>query len=90
MQSMSVLSKPSMNDCSDLPNIRLRKFSISACCSKVILLCGTCLIISHNLDLKISTPRVRKNTSLAPKLHLIYNNMIKTTTHNSFIRNYLE
>ena len=53
IQSISVLSKPSMNDCSDLTNIRLRKFSISACCSTVILLCGTCLIASHNLCLKI-------------------------------------
>ena len=34
--------KPSMNDCSDLTNIRLRKFSISACCFTVILLSGTC------------------------------------------------
>ena len=66
MQSMSVLSKPSMNDCSDLTNIRLRKFSISACCSTVILLYKTCLIASHNLCLKILTPRVRKKASLAP------------------------
>ena len=36
IQSMSVLSKPSMYDCSDLTNIRLRKFSISACCSRAI------------------------------------------------------
>ena len=34
--------KPSMNDRSDLTNIRLRKFSISSCCSTVILLSGTC------------------------------------------------
>ena len=42
MQSMSASSKPSMNDCSDLTNIRFRKFLISACCSTVILLSGTC------------------------------------------------
>ena len=65
MQSMSVSSKTLMNDCSDLTNIRLHKFSISACCSTVILLCGTCLIASHNLSLKISTPRVREKASLA-------------------------
>ena len=28
--------------CSDLTNIRFRKFSTSACCSTVILLSGTC------------------------------------------------
>ena len=31
IQSISVLSKTSINECSDLTNIRLRKFSISAC-----------------------------------------------------------
>ena len=41
VQSVSVLSNPSLNDCSDLTNIRLRKFSISACCFTVILICGT-------------------------------------------------
>ena len=66
IQLISVLSMPSMNDCSDLTNIRLRKFSISACCSTVILICGTCLIASHNFCLKISTPIVRKKASLAP------------------------
>ena len=66
MQSMSVSSKLSMADCSDLTHIRLLKFSISACCSTVILLCGTCFIASHNLCLKISTPRVHKKASLAP------------------------
>ena len=68
MQSMSVPSKPSMNDCSDLTNIRLPKFSISACCSTVIiiLLCVTYLIASHNLCFKISKSRVRKKASLAP------------------------
>ena len=59
MQSMSVSSKP------DLTNIRLHKFSISACCSTVILLRGTCLIASHNLCLKISAPRVRKKSKLS-------------------------
>ena len=33
IQSISVLSKLSKNNCSDLTNIRLRKFSISSCCS---------------------------------------------------------
>ena len=55
-----------MNDFSDLTNIRLRKFSMLACCSAVVLICGTCLIASHNFCLKISTPRVRKKASLAP------------------------
>ena len=36
------ITKPSVNDCSDLTDIRLRKFSISACCCTVILLSGTC------------------------------------------------
>ena len=68
IQSISVLSKRSItiNDCSDLTNIGSRKFSISACCSTVIQICGTYLIASHNFCLKISTPIVRKKTSLAP------------------------
>ena len=60
IQSISVLSKPSMNDCFDLTNIRFRTFSISACCCTVILIYGTRLIASHNFSLKISTPIVRK------------------------------
>ena len=52
IQSFSVSLKPSMNDYSDLTNITLRKFSISAYCSTVILVCGTCLIASHNFCLK--------------------------------------
>ena len=36
-----------MNDCSDPTNIRLRKFSISACCFTVILICGTWLTLKR-------------------------------------------
>ena len=46
IQSISVSSKHLINDCSDLTNIRLRKFSISACCSTVILNYGTCFTLS--------------------------------------------
>ena len=42
-----------MNDCSELTNMRLRKFSISAWCSTVILFCGTRLIVSCNLQWSI-------------------------------------
>ena len=66
VRSISVLSNPSMNDCFDLINIRLPKFSISACCSTVILTCGTCSIALYNLCLKISKPVVRINASIAP------------------------
>ena len=82
-----------MNDCSDPTNIRLRKFSISACCSTVILICGTCLIALHNFCLKILiTPIVRKKASLAP-IHLsicFFAEFISRTIHNLMCSNVLQ
>ena len=79
MQSMSVSSKPSMNDCSDRTNIRLHKFSISTCCSIVILFCGTCLTPYLTYASKYQRQEsVKTKFSINTRVY-IYNSMIKTT-----------
>ena len=61
-----------MNDCSDHTNIRLRKFSISACCSIVILILWDSYSVGNDIGYDVALDTIKKylKDTLFPTLKL--------------------